>query len=112
MKGVHCSWVDMNKIRQALANGERGNFDGYVTLHGRKSLPALPGVYLAFTDRAPLYAGMSGCLASRWERHELYPLLRLLPRSYLAYRLCEAEFLRPRELLLIRRFRPLWQSRP
>jgi N6-adenosine-specific RNA methylase IME4 len=25
MKGVHCSWVDMQKIRQALANGERGD---------------------------------------------------------------------------------------
>lgn len=25
MKGVHCSWVDMHKIRQALAAGERGD---------------------------------------------------------------------------------------
>lgn len=25
MKGVKCSWVDMQKIRQALANGERGD---------------------------------------------------------------------------------------
>jgi N6-adenosine-specific RNA methylase IME4 len=25
MKGVHCSWVDMQKIRQALANGEHGD---------------------------------------------------------------------------------------
>src|SRR5579859_3435604 len=25
MKGVHCSWVDMIKIRQALSNGSRGS---------------------------------------------------------------------------------------
>lgn len=25
MKGVHCSWVDMQKIRQALASGRRGD---------------------------------------------------------------------------------------
>jgi len=102
MKPVHCSWVDMQVIGES--------FDGVVSVRDWKLLPNVSAVYLAFYDEAPLYAGQTQKLNSRWKTHGIRRLISTLPGVAIGYRLTNCDRLFHRKKLLIHEFRPLLQK--